>query len=695
MRRRLHVGVVLAIAGVITLAALAVGGAAASAPLPAATAQTASARTASVRHLWVVALPDATWNDLDPRRSPHLARLLDHAAIGSVSLQRITDDLDVADTAATVSAGARSAGGVPACTTRGAVVRCAGFTAIRRDNAARRYGARTGLLGATLARASVGRVVVGTPSDAALAIVEATGSATGQTAVVSPGSTPAVLLVDGPRFHGGASADDATARLDDLLRAVAAASDRAHDAVLLVSFATAPGPKHLGVIALAAPGVRPAGLRSTTTDRDGIVQSADLGPTVLDVFALGVPGAMEGRPAFVVGGITSTERRVAAARSLDDDAVQRDRMLGAATFALAIAPLVLLALALVVHLWWRRPAPWFAALAGWVLAFPVATYLIPVFVDAYAGQIGYWTVGACISILVGTLAAIVAAARHRPIGQGTVSLVGAFGLVVLGADLLRGGVVQYNAVFGYSATVGGRFTGSGNMTTGFLAALLLGVIAALAPVAQRGWRAWWPEIAWVGLTLVVAAPGLGSDVGGALFLVPTGVVLACMRHGVRVRVRTLVGAVLAAVALVAVFVAVDLARPADERTHLARLLGGGGDGAVGLGDVVARKAAMAARSLSHTVWWWGVPAVVLMTATLAWAARGRTRAVAARYPALRACTMATVIGAVLGSLVNDSGLAVAGAVVVVAAPTFVALLADSDASPHGAVPSGDDTAGRS
>jgi len=126
--------------------------------------------------------------------------------------------------------------------------------------------------------------------------------------------------------------------------------------------------------------------------------------------------------------------------------------------------------------------------------------------------------------------------------------------------------------------------------------------------------------------------------------------------------------------VVALFVAVDLARDAGTQTHLARSAGG-----QGLGDDVVRKGSRALKTvkapLANIVW-------------IAVAALALTRFTPGARAALRFAAWAVVVAAVLGSLVNDSGVNVAAAVLAVAWPAGVLVASDARRAEAGQVPEG-------
>jgi hypothetical protein len=187
------------------------------------------------------------------------------------------------------------------------------------------------------------------------------------------------------------------------------------------------------------------------------------------------------------------------------------------------------------------------------------------------------------------------------------------------------------------------------------------VCAAAVALARRGRRA----LPWVvlGSVLVVAADGLpsaGADVGGVLALVPAlGIVLTCYRTG-GLPMRRLAMLVAAGGVLLALFALYDLAQPKGGQTHLAAWLTGDDP----LGAVHRKFDAMIASFRTSRLRWFPVLPIVVMIRE-----RHRFRV----EPWLQAGVLALAAGAVVGTLVNDSGVAVLAAVVAVGWPVAMGL----------------------
>jgi hypothetical protein len=236
---------------------------------------------------------------------------------------------------------------------------------------------------------------------------------------------------------------------------------------------------------------------------------------------------------------------------------------------------------------------------------------------------------------------------------------------VVAVDALFASPLQVDAPFGNSPVVAGRFFGVGNIGSGFLAA---GLLVAGALALDRWGRRAVPGVAsaLVGGLVAGGAPQFGADVGGVLFAVPAyGLTLLGARRA-RVTLRHLVLLGLAAAVAVGLFAAVDLARDAGSQTHLAKSVAGHG-----LGDEIVRKATRAVQT---------VKAPMANLVLIAAAALLLTRWRPGPRPALRFGAYGVLAAAVLGSVLNDSGLNVAAAVLAVAWPAAVAVAA-ADPSP--------------
>src|SRR5581483_9084710 len=104
-------------------------------------------------------------------------------------------------------------------------------------------------------------------------------------------------------------------------------------------------------------------------------------------------------------------------------------------------------------------------------------------------------------------------------------------------DVVTGGHLQINTVFGYSPTVGGRFAGFGNLTHAQVPAAAV-LLAGLLDHLLGGRRGLTAAVAVLAVALLAdGLPFWGSDVGGVLASVPAFALVVLGLSGIRISRR--------------------------------------------------------------------------------------------------------------------------------------------------------------
>jgi hypothetical protein len=464
----------------------------------------------------------------------------------------------------------------------------------------------------------------------------------------------------------------ALTRADELFGALMEEVDPEHDAVMVVGPYHRSGTAHLTVAALQVPGGEPGLLRSGTTRRSGFVTLADVAPTILDLFGIERPDAMEGRP-WTVGatGGSAVDRRDFLREADQAAAFRDDHVAPASTWYVIAQALLWILAAITLH---RgnggiRKAVEVLALAG--ITFLPATHLATLLPFHEWSEFWWWAFLAATSVALAAVAA--ALGRRHPVD----GLIAALGMVValLTVDILLGAPLQLNAVFGYSPTVAGRFAGYGNLAFAQLAAasIMLAGLLAFRIGGRRGLAVALFVLA--GAIVLDGAPFWGSDVGGVLALVPAAGVTVWLLSKRRVRIRTIVAWSVGAVVAVLAFGFLDVLRPEDSQTHLGRLLRAIGDnGFQPLHDVVVRKLDANVNVLTSSIWTLMVPVVIAFVGYLFWRAPGALDRVSDEVPTERAALAGLLVVMFLGFALNDSGIAVPGVMLGVLNASLVYLL---------------------
>ena len=362
--------------------------------------------------------------------------------------------------------------------------------------------------------------------------------------------------------------------------------------------------------------------------------------------------------------------------NVNEDGLFRDGLVGQSMSVVMVVALVLAGIAIGLDRWARLRARWavgllvFAAL--WLLGFLDATYLAgPFHFGRNGGAFAYWT----FVVVVGAVIAAVCmlATRRRPV---LAVLAGLGAMVALHlVDLVTGAHLEWNTAFGYSATIGIRFVGQGNMTFSQLTAaavIFAGLLAWQVPT-RRGVRI---AVALLAVTVIVmGAPFWGNDFGGAVAAAPGFALLAWLLLGHRLRWRTvwvLVGVLVAAGLVVG---AVDLLRPPDQRSHVGKFFEKAGTDFGGATLVLRRKASENLSTLGHSLLLFALVALAVLVVYLWWVKPRSLRALSAQVSTARITAISLGIVAVLGFALNDSGITIPGMMAAVAEATVVILLA--------------------
>lgn len=448
----------------------------------------------------------------------------------------------------------------------------------------------------------------------------------------------------------------AVADTDRLVGQLLESVDLKRDAVLVVGAFHTTLRVELTVVGVHAPELSPGLLRSGSTRRNGFVTLADVGPTILDLMGVKRPSWMTGRPFERGSGGGSAIARRNRLLMADREARFRDSMVSKVATVFVLLNLALwVAAAWAIRRRGRRSRTAVAVAALALLAYLPLTYLAGLVTFYRIGTNGYWAFLLGGALLVAIVAWVLGwSDRADPL---LLVLLFVFGLLV--ADVVTGAHLQLNTVFGYAPTIGGRFAGFGNLAFGQLAAAAFLLCGLLVRRLGGGRRAIVVGLGVLTVALIFdGAPIWGSDVGGVLALVPAIGATATLMFGWRLRWRLVAAYGLATMAIIGLFAAFDLSRPADRRTHLGRLVESVRSGGFhSFSTVVGRKLDSNLGVLTTSIWTVMVPIAFAFLGYLLWRAPRRIATVRSFMPA---ALVGFGVAAFLGFALNDSGIAVPG-----------------------------------
>ena len=429
-------------------------------------------------------------------------------------------------------------------------------------------------------------------------------------------------------------------------------------------------------------GGRVGWITSDSTRTAGIVTLTDLTATVVDTVG-GDLVELDGTPLQV-----AEDRRMSAERTVENRRYLTE-MTTTVTHVMPVFVVVVVLAALgsglAVARTRRRPAGQDGTLARRI-APAVLLLVASAPAGAFAAALSRWwvssapLVGAAVSAAVATVAfALLAWFGSRALPPGRWRLAGATSALtwlLLSIDGVTGTQLQQGSILGSTPTFGARFYGFGNLAFSVYASSALVLAGFLAAAAvQLGRRRLAPVMVLLvgAITITVDGwPGFGADVGGILALVPAFVVLTLGVGGMRLTIRRVLAACALGVLATAAVGIVDWLGP-WQSSHLGRFVQRVVDG--DSLPVIAGKAAGAWATVAN-------PAGVLATLVCLWAvavlvgpARWRPAAVRQAYdswPMLRPVVGSVVVAGTVGTLLNDSGIAVGVVVLGLAAVILTA-----------------------
>jgi hypothetical protein len=247
-------------------------------------------------------------------------------------------------------------------------------------------------------------------------------------------------------------------------------------------------------------------------------------------------------------------------------------------------------------------------------------------------------------------------------------------------DVMVGARLQLDSAFGYGPIVGVRISGFGNIS---FAALSAAAVLLAGLVAHRvGGRT---GIEFAIAILVVAlvfdtAPFWGADAGGVLSMVPAYGVTVALLLGkvVRAKPRTILLCVGAALLGLAIAAAIDLSRAEADRTHLGRFIEQVRDD--GFSTITTTLAHKLDQTVNTITGFWGLMLLVVPPFLLFLKfASDRLTMLVQRIPELRAALIGFTILAVLGCVLNDSGINIPGMMLGLLNAMLIALILRADA----------------
>lgn len=264
-------------------------------------------------------------------------------------------------------------------------------------------------------------------------------------------------------------------------------------------------------------------------------------------------------------------------------------------------------------------------------------------------------------------------------GTSSVALVGLISLgtaLAVSLDVLSGSWLMRYSFLGYDPIGGARFYGLGNE---FMGALIGSTIMGWAILAQkvrigRGWRNVWGLVLFGGITVVIGAPSLGTNVGGAISAVIGFGSTWMAFSGQKVSVRKVLVLGVAIFVVLGALMLIDASNSQGEQSHIGQtveLIRRDGLAAILL--IITRKMAMNRKLLRYSMWSNAlIVALVGMGASLIWPSK-YIHWLRENHPLIAKAILGVVIASTAAFIFNDSGVVAAATCLTLASSTLLLL----------------------
>jgi len=451
--------------------------------------------------------------------------------------------------------------------------------------------------------------------------------------------------------------------------------DLEKDRIYIISPTSIASTLELTVFIAAGKGIEPGYAKSAITRRSAMVSLSDIAPSILDFFEVRAPSSMT--PTLVEYNPSSDTLLQKQNRLIEvnQQSLIRDKSFNLVATFFVVSVFVIALFSLLAFKKYPKLKTIVQGALLFSMAMPTVSFLLLAF------MVKLETPFLILIAFVGLSAAYAFALHLLATKVEYVKVVLAIfllNILMLIGDIYLSGELQLNSLFGYSAITGGRFAGFGNLAFSIVTISAIGVVAMVKELYKAKQDTKYVNLALMGfLALVlisVGSPYAGSDVGGVLALTPAIVLTALMLYEKQITIKSFFLASLVTFVVISLFSLLDLSRPVSQRTHLGRFIEDllSGDWVT----VIERKLVSSFNILTNSV----IASVVIFITLCVFAIfshpEKHIRQITKQSEGIKYLVYPGMLAALLGMLVNDSGVAIPGMMFAIGFPAAMILIFD-------------------
>lgn len=446
-------------------------------------------------------------------------------------------------------------------------------------------------------------------------------------------------------------------RIDRFVNWVSGQIDPEHDLLLIIT--PSPSKKQIEDKNTFTPliaygnGFEKGFLTSATTRRDYIIANTDIAPTVLSFFGLeDKTKTMIGQPIEVIS--TTNEDTLQEAQKLSANTSTTSRLRSPLIKGYVVFQIIVILLALVAIFWVNELArilkPFIVALVA------VPLVLLPLGKTSFSSDWLYIVAAVTATAL---LTAVFLKFSGGNDSRAFVAL-GIITILTLNADILTGAAMIQSSVLGYDPMVGARFYGIGNEYMGILLGSSIAVVSFIFEKFRNRITLLIISLFFFFECWIIAAPSLGANSDGMLTAPAAFLVTMLLLGEVKFQPSLFFSAAAVVILLALSLTWYDMNRPPELQSHIGRAAeqiatGGWKE----LYTIASRKAAMNIKLIKYTIWSRVFLVILLVLSLLVYRPVGAVKKLMLEYPCIVKGFAGIIAGALVGLVVNDSGIVAA------------------------------------
>lgn len=445
-------------------------------------------------------------------------------------------------------------------------------------------------------------------------------------------------------------------QIDDFISYVCEQMDQSKDLLYVVSPSTTKlqinQKNYFTPIIAYGKGYTHGGLSSGATRRDYVIANTDVAPGILAFFGL------QDKQGYMIGQkpvtMKTDEAALTSVRDLSMKAGQVNRLRSPLITGYVIGIIIIILLTLMGVFMTHKHYRFYK-----ILMIPLV--VVPL-VFLFLGRLNFaldW-----LYILVAILATVLITWLLWRLFKGDAMKIFLFLAVVtallIDIDVLTGTRMIQSSVLGYDPMAGARYYGIGNEYMGILIGCSIIAVAGIYQKYRQRWMLIPIALFLAFQCYLIGAPHLGAQSDGVITAPIAFLITLFLLADIRIKPRTLFIIVLVMILAVLGVTYIDLQRPLEQQSHIGRaagqiLAGGPQQGLM----IILRKLGMNVKLIRYTIWSRVLIAILLVSTVLVYRPVGALRELAKRVPYLMKGFTGVIAAALVGLVMNDSGIVAA------------------------------------